>query len=286
MEQTNDDLFIIGAGFCRTGTSSLQIALAKLGFKCYHMREIYKDKTGFDMSEWYKIGKMKYDLKIKHKVQSFEVNDDNWNLCGIDYEWKQIFERKNNIYNGILDTPGNAFYVEYMKYYKNYKVILSERDNGEQWYKSVLINIWPMVIINEQSWFFKLLSWYAGAKPFIGTLFVNYCIWWLIFDKKFQTDKQGTIQKYNQWNDAVKKYVPKETLLVFNVKQGWKPLCKFLNKQIPNEPFPRSNESKSMQKIIKTMRIVQVSTDGLLVVAVGIISYFVYNRFKKYNISF
>lgn len=34
---------------------------------------------------------------------------------------------------------------------------------------------------------------------------------------------------------------PKENLLVFNAKEGWGPLCKFLGVDIPSQPFPREN---------------------------------------------
>ena len=30
-------------------------------------------------------------------------------------------------------------------------------------------------------------------------------------------------------------------MLVFDVKQGWEPLCKFLDKEIPDKPFPWKN---------------------------------------------
>ena len=33
---------------------------------------------------------------------------------------------------------------------------------------------------------------------------------------------------YNQWVEEVKAHVPKDRLLVFSVKEGWEPLCKFL----------------------------------------------------------
>ena len=34
---------------------------------------------------------------------------------------------------------------------------------------------------------------------------------------------------------------PKHKLLVFDVKEGWEPLCKFLEKDIPDKPFPWRN---------------------------------------------
>ena len=48
-----------------------------------------------------------------------------------------------------------------------------------------------------------------------------------------------------QWkhNAYVIATVPKENLLVWNLKEGWEPLCKFLNKPIPNEPIPHDNRT-------------------------------------------
>ena len=39
----------------------------------------------------------------------------------------------------------------------------------------------------------------------------------------------------------VESVVPKEDLLIWNVKDGWEPLCSFLDKEIPNEPIPHDN---------------------------------------------
>ena len=36
--------------------------------------------------------------------------------------------------------------------------------------------------------------------------------------------------------------VPKENLLVWNVKDGWEPVCRFLGKDIPKQPFPIINK--------------------------------------------
>lgn len=35
--------------------------------------------------------------------------------------------------------------------------------------------------------------------------------------------------------------VPKERLLEWTVEDGWNPLCEFLGKPIPDEPFPHVN---------------------------------------------
>ena len=46
---------------------------------------------------------------------------------------------------------------------------------------------------------------------------------------------------YKSNNQLVKYIVPENQLLVFHVKQGWNPLCKFLDCPVPKEPFPKSN---------------------------------------------
>ncbi|CBY16205.1 unnamed protein product [Oikopleura dioica] len=50
---------------------------------------------------------------------------------------------------------------------------------------------------------------------------------------------------YREHNERVKKIVPKDRLLIWNVKDGWEPLCKFLNKDIPKIPIPHVNKTGS-----------------------------------------
>ena len=57
--------------------------------------------------------------------------------------------------------------------------------------------------------------------------------------------KEASKDYFNQWTNDVKNTVPSENLLIFNVKEGWEPLCKFLNLPTPNIPFPRTNDSKT-----------------------------------------
>ncbi len=48
---------------------------------------------------------------------------------------------------------------------------------------------------------------------------------------------------FNDWTEEVKRTVPKERLLVFQAKQGWKPLCEFLGLPVPDGEFPRYSKS-------------------------------------------
>lgn len=50
-----------------------------------------------------------------------------------------------------------------------------------------------------------------------------------------------TRSRYRQHNLYVQSRCPPEQLLVFNTKEGWEPLCKFLEKPVPSVPFPKQN---------------------------------------------
>ena len=52
------------------------------------------------------------------------------------------------------------------------------------------------------------------------------------------------IKTYKDHVEAVKNAVPAGRLLVFEVKEGWGPLCKFLGLPVPDTDFPRSNNQK------------------------------------------
>ncbi|XP_039263609.2 uncharacterized protein LOC120339519 [Styela clava] len=52
--------------------------------------------------------------------------------------------------------------------------------------------------------------------------------------------------RYRQHNLYVESTCPSSKLLIYNVKDGWGPLCKFLNKKIPDKPFPRENIKAEM----------------------------------------
>lgn len=62
--------------------------------------------------------------------------------------------------------------------------------------------------------------------------------------------KEASVKFYNEWIEEVQKTVPKERLLVFSVKEGWEPLCRFLDLPVPEQPFPRSNDTQFIQKLV------------------------------------
>ena len=60
--------------------------------------------------------------------------------------------------------------------------------------------------------------------------------------------QEAAVQFYQEHVAEVKRIVPKDKLLVFEVKQGWQPLCDFLNVPVPENPFPRINDTEAMNE--------------------------------------
>ena len=89
-----------------------------------------------------------------------------------------------------------------------------------------------------------------------------------------EAGKEESVDFFNTWVQHVKETVPEERLLIFEVKQGWKPLCKFLNSPIPEEPFPNVNDSASMIQKFKLLKYVSFIT---LYITPGILAMFVLN---------
>jgi hypothetical protein len=222
-------LKVIGAGFGRTGTSSLQEALTILGFgPCYHMREVFKDPTG--VNKWDAVG----------------VNRMEHNQTPTKQEWDDILEG----YQSTVDFPAAIYYQELLEHYPDAKVILTVRDS-EGWYKSVSETIAPAHPI----WHFIFMITGLHDPVFQRMAFNN--IWRPLCGGRSQArNKEILIKAFQDHNAECQATVPPVKLLVFNVKEGWQPLCAFLNCPVPAQdvPFPRSWDTASFQAMITVKR--------------------------------
>src|SRR3712207_4417870 len=105
-------LEVIGAGFGRTGTMSLKVALEELGFgPCYHMSEAFENPE--HVEEWEAAAQ------------------------GKSIDWEELF----SCYRATVDWPGAAFYEELIERYPDAKVILTVRD-PDRWYESARTTIY------------------------------------------------------------------------------------------------------------------------------------------------
>ena len=99
---------VIGAGFGRTGTMSMQAALELLGYRCYHMQEITEDPR---------------HLPAWHALVGGTAPMD----------WQTLFER----YEATVDFPACIYYRELLQAFPDAKVVLTVRD-PERWFESFL----------------------------------------------------------------------------------------------------------------------------------------------------
>jgi hypothetical protein len=54
-------------------------------------------------------------------------------------------------------------------------------------------------------------------------------------------NRDEIVNAFKSHNEAVIDVIPANRLLVFEVKQGWSPLCNFLGVPVPDTEFPRTN---------------------------------------------
>ena len=78
-------------------------------------------------------------------------------------------------------------------------------------------------------------------------------LWQGTFNGRFE-DKHHAIEVFNRHNEEVQRRVPQEQLLVYEVKQGWGPLCAFLGVEEPDKPFPHLNDAAEMRRRVVAMR--------------------------------
>ena len=111
-----------------------------------------------------------------------------------------------------------------------------------------------MKMINSWGNNFHQVSWGLDKNCglFINGEFLNMCSFFLL--RLYLWPTWNFSFQSLSWN-SVKESVPEEKLLIFSVKEGWEPLCNFLELPIPNEPFPNTNDTKMMKKTIRIIKI-------------------------------
>ncbi len=207
---------VIGAGFPRTGTLSQKAALEALGFgPCYHMGEVFKNPR--HARAWYRA-----ELARRR---------------GEPFDWEELLGG----YEATTDWPGSHFWEELVEAYPNAKVVLSVRD-PDRWYESVHRTIYRfrrnipglLLVIPVLRWIPRMLD----------------LIWDDTFGQDFE-DRAHAIMVFERHAWEVKEKVPPQRLLVFEVREGWGPLCEFLGVEEPDEPFPHVNSSTDRRWLVR-----------------------------------
>jgi len=208
---------VICAGLGRTGTLSLTDALETLGYKPYH----YMDFA--HIPEWAEF--------VRGKRSVDEIID--------------LIESDG--YTATVENPTSDIYPELLKRYPNAKVVLTVRDTPQAFVKSWKVLFDTMVVTESTfSWTFPSFWGYIPMfrnlkeiRRFMGTTHLDLKPGELTHGWRNKSD-EWLAEQYERHNQHIIDNVPKDQLLVFNVKQGWEPLCEFLGHEVPPGSFPHS----------------------------------------------
>ncbi|CAJ2502250.1 Uu.00g096440.m01.CDS01 [Anthostomella pinea] len=222
-------LEVIDAGFSRTGTLSFAMALEKL-----------------------------LDGPVMHGgTQVFNREDAYCKQISQIYAHRRAGDRARMLkslqaciagFVGCADVPMLHFIPELLELYPDVKVVLVTRD-PERWWRS-----YSLFGDNSSDWSLRLTQ--AILLPLPGAR------WFPATARGYLEDPIRThgrpasskefIEVHNQW---VRDLVPKDRLLEMDLADGWEPLCQFLGKPIPDEPFPRANDKDARDRFMRRVLI-------------------------------
>ena len=201
-------LQVIGAGFGRTGTNSLRLALNQLGLgPCHHMNEL--------------------GLNVP-------VNVPLWLAALDDHPDLELISKG---YASAVYWPTAGFFRELNTVYPQAKFILTVR-SAESWVESFSETISKLHAGGDQA--------PANFKPFFDM--ANGVVFKTGFP--FGLDTAGLANAFNAHTDAVKAAIPADRLLIYEVKEGWGPLCAFLQAPEPAEAFPQTNSRGEFWEVV------------------------------------
>lgn len=197
-------LEIIGSGFGRTGTRSLKDALEILGFgPCHHMDEVLDNPD--QVPKW----------------QAY--------AAGLATDVADLFAG----YRAQVDWPGAHVWRQSAARFPQAKVLHSVRPE-EKWWASYSKTIGKLMTIYRD----------LPMPPHVHDMMAaadQMIVQDTLGGKPL--DREACLAAYRARLAEVQATIAPERLLIFDVAQGWGPLCAFLGVPVPDQPFPRRNDS-------------------------------------------
>lgn len=224
---------VICVGICRSGTESLQQALLMLGYDyTYHGWDMMFDQPYY-AQEWCKLARKK-----------FYPDSGGDGDCNISAE---EFDTLLGHAVAVTDLPASVFACEMIKAYPNAKIVLNVRKDLNAWHRSAVRHLCAI----QENWFYWGLSW--CSKGFFWTWHMMQRLYIPNLFKSPDGTLDAGIRRNGKWvyqehTYMIRGLVPKENLLEWSVEDGWEPLCKFLEKDIPKDDFPRTNDAAAFKK--------------------------------------
>lgn len=203
---------VIGAGLPRTGTLTQKLALEMLGLgPCYHMVNVLSELD--QAALW------------SRALDGEEV-------------WDEVFDG----FQSTVDWPGGYFFARLAARYPEAKVVLSVRDE-RRWAESMLETVWA---VRKGGSLMHLLS---DARAHVDAAWAAYLavIDGLLWEGAGTFAQVGArpeelIAAAAEHRERVQATIEPERLLVWDVREGWGPLCRFLELPEPDVELPHIND--------------------------------------------
>ncbi|KAF7198406.1 hypothetical protein HII31_00145 [Pseudocercospora fuligena] len=206
-------------GMSRSGTESLCQALRILGFVPYHgFHAIVNPAAG-------KLWNEAVEAKFENKGDLERI--------------PEVFEMVMGDCDAVTDFPGAAFPVELIDAYPDAKVILNTRP-FEMWKESF-----------ERTMFASTEIWLLGFLTWFGWDWANIRRPWpILINHKFLGNFcRNARQVYAEHSAMVRGAAigNDRQFLEYDVKEGWEPLCRFLEVDVPEVEFPSKNAREAFE---------------------------------------
>jgi len=232
---SSPEMRVIGAGLGRTGTKSLQAALNILGYTTYH----------FPPPE--------HAAHFAAMAMGRASREDTLaGVCAAGFD-------------ASCDQPMADLYREQAAMFPEARVVLTVRDAPEQWERSYRVLL-EFIRVQERPFsltyptFIQWVPFFRDWKTMRGMMGMHLGLPPGALIRGWVDQPDGWLAKqYEKHNAQVMASIAPERMLVFNVKEGWGPLCAFLGKPVPDVPFPRVNETAEIRRARNVMVAVSYS---------------------------
>lgn len=219
-----DGLLIINAGLFRSATKSMALAYQILGFKVHHgLLEKVTDTPWVGLEQ---AAEATWPSAPGARPRAPFTRKDWDELWGNKYE--------------VVTDLASPFSLELIKAYPNAKVVIVQRD-FDNWWPSFKTEILDRVMLQPMATINGFLGLYLMGIPAVQAM---RKIHFGFFGAKSHAEicDRARIVHEEYYRD-VRAAVPVERKLEYRMGDGWEPLCRFLNVDVPDVPFPRDNHS-------------------------------------------
>ncbi|PGH18580.1 hypothetical protein AJ79_00359 [Helicocarpus griseus UAMH5409] len=214
---------VISAGYSRTGTVSMSLALGKLldGPALHGGTQLMEREDGYSKT-W---------------VKAFAAKTAG--------DRETTLKHLRNLTAGfvaVADGPPIHFIPELLELYPDAKVVLVRRD-PQRWWASF------MGPVNKgKPWWYGIIFLPIPGWRHLKSVTDELSRSALRLAGVTDAEMGDLLELHN---NMVRSLVPRGQLLEMDISEGWEPLCKFLGVPVPDEPFPRANDAKALEEYAK-----------------------------------